>query len=164
MIDYLCSSRCGLKATAKIGEVLDRAPRPHTARELAEITGMPEIQVLAFLKSNKANDKITARWRRRDGGGRPMLEYWRGQAGVAQTFRVDNMMDDRTEDRLKNGKRPVSWRDNNQTAWSIDEANTVATMRGGSVVRLGKLEGISYSKQGVTIRVKDTLKITFRRQ
>ena len=45
----------------------------------------------------------------------------------------------------------------------IDETETVATMRGGSVVRLGKLEGVSYSKQGVTLRVANSMKITFRR-
>jgi hypothetical protein len=150
---------------ARIGEVLDRAPRPYTASELAEITGIPINKVTAFLKHNKVCDKVSARPTPRipAGTGRAVLEYWRGQSGVTDTFRVDEMMDGNIENKIREGKRPVAWRDGNYTSWSIDEADTVATMRGGAVVRLGKLEGVTYSKQGVTIKVKDAMKITFRR-
>lgn len=92
-----------------------------------------------------------------------MQEYWRGMSGIFDTFKVENMMDDKTEGKLREGIRPVAWRDANSTNWSIDETDQVATMRGGAVVRLGKVEGISYSKQGVTVTVKDGIRVTFRR-
>lgn len=163
--DYLCSPAVGMTVMVRLGAALDRAPRPYTAPELAEITGVPISQVNAFLRCNKVKCKVSARTTSRipTGTGRPLLEYWRGQAEVMDTFRVDNMMDGNTEDRLRMGKRPVTWRDGNYTNWSIDEADTVATMRGGEVVRLGKLDGVSFSKQGVTLKVAKSMKITFRR-
>ena len=45
MREYLCSPKCGLSTTARIGRFLDRAPRPYTAPEIAEITGIPLLQV-----------------------------------------------------------------------------------------------------------------------
>ena len=165
--DYIGSVKCPMRYVIRLADALDRAPRPYTVNELAEITGLPSATVNAFLRCNKANEKVSCRYISRFsegmGRGRPVLEYWRGLSGIMDTFKVDNMMDDKTEAKLKQGERPVSWRDNNHTSWSIDEADTVATMRGASVVRLGKLDGISYSKQGVTIRIRDTAKITFRR-
>ena len=165
--DYLCSPTCSMRTMMRLGSALDRAPRPYTAAELAEITDTPMIVVLAFLKKNKVCCKVSSRRIQRvpwTDGGKLISEYWRGQSGVTDTFTVDNMMDGNTEDRLKQGKRPVSWRDANYTSWSIDEADTVATMRGGSVVRLGKLDGVSFSKQGVTIRVANSMRITFKRE
>ena len=165
--DYICSKSCGLSATAKIGEALDRAPRPYTADELAEITGYPLMKVLAFLKCNKINDKINShyvsKFSVRGEYGKDMLEYWRGQADIISTFQVDNMLDERTEDKIREGKRPVAWRDGNNTSWSIDEANTVATMRGSSVVRLGKLDAVSFSSQTMTLAVSNGMKVTFRK-
>ena len=164
--DYLCSPACGMTTMVRLGTALDRAPRPYTASELSEITGVPLPKVNAFLRCNKVKCKVSARTTPRipTGTGRPLLEYWRGQSGVMDTFRVDNMMDGNTETRLRQGKRPVAWRDGNYTNWSIDEADTVATMRGGEVVRLGKLDGVSYSKQGVTLRVANSMRITFKRE
>ena len=165
MRDYLCSRTCGLTVSAKIGAALDRAPRPYTVTELVEITGIPMLTVNAFLRCNKANDKVSARRIPNTGiPGPAPLEYWRGTSGVMETFEVSNMMDGTTEDGLKNGKRPISWRDGNRNNWSIDEADTVAAMRGDSVVRFGKLDVISYSKQGVTIKVKNSIKVTFLRR
>lgn len=163
MKDYLCSPKVSMRTMLRIGAALDRAPRPYTAKELAEITSIPMTQVCAFLKCNVIKEKVSSRTIPRIGGGKPTTEYWRGQSGVIDTFRVDDMMDGNIETKLKEGKRPVAWQDGNHTRWSIDEADTVATMRGGSVVRLGKLEGVSYSKQGVTLRVANSMKITFRR-
>ena len=164
MTDYLCSPKVSMRTKAEIGAALDRAPRPYTAEELAEITNIPRMQVLAFLKCNTIRGRVSARFIPRPiTGGKPRLEYWRGTAGVIDTFRVENMMDDKTEGKLREGRRPVAWKDGNHNSWSIDEADEVATMRGGSVVRLGKLEGVSYSKQGVTITVRDAASITFRR-
>ena len=167
MKDYLCAPTCSMRMMTRLGAALDRAPRPYTASELSEITGIPLITVMAFLKKNKVCCKVSSRRINRVPqveGGKMINEYWRGQSGVTDTFRVDNMMDGNTEDRLRQGKRPVTWRDGNYTNWSIDEADTVATMRGGEVVRLGKLDGVSYSKQGVTLRVANSMKITFRRE
>lgn len=162
---YLCARSCGMICTQKLGRAMDRAPRPYTASELAEITTIPLDKVKAFLRRNTANDKICSRmtaWT--VGEGRPQVrEYWRGQYGLEHTFEVSNMMDERTESRLKQGVRPVSWRDSNHTNWSIDEAGTVAMMRGTECVRLGKAEAISYSKQGVTVKLPGT-RITFQRQ
>ena len=163
MRDYLCSAKCGLSATAKIGGALDRAPRPYTAGELAEITQLPLGIIKAFLRRNTTCEKVNSHSIARIGGGRPMQEYWRGMSGIFDTFKVENMMDDKTEGKLREGIRPVAWRDANFTNWSIDETDQVATMRGGAVVRLGKVEGISYSKQGVTVTVKDGIRLTFRR-
>lgn len=167
MKDYLCSTTCPMRTMVKIGSALDRAPRPYTASELSEITGVPLVTVMAFLRKNETCCKVSSRRINRVPqveGGKMINEYWRGQSGVTDTFGVDNMMDGNTEDRLRTGKRPVTWRDGNYTNWSIDEADTVATMRGGEVVRLGKLDGVSYSKQGVTLRVANSMKITFRRE
>lgn len=162
-MNYLCSPKVSMRTMLRIGAALDRAPRPYTAGELTEITGVPRMQVLAFLKCNLIKEKVSARFMPRPGGGKPLREYWRGQWSVNDTFRVDDMMDGNIENKIKEGKRPVAWRDGNYTCWSIDETNTVATMRGSAVVRLGKLEGVSYSKQGVTLRVANSMKITFRR-
>ena len=163
-MNYLCSPKVSMRTMLRIGAALDRAPRPYTAGELTEITGVPRLQVLAFLKCNLIKEKVSARFIPRPGGGKPMREYWRGTGDVSFTFRVDDMMDGNIENKIKEGKRPVAWRDGNYTQWSIDETETVATMRGGNVVRLGKLEGVSYSKTGVTIKVKGAANITFRRQ
>lgn len=160
---YLSSPKVPMGIMVSIGAALDRAPRPYTARELSTITGIPMGQVCAFLKCNTIKEKVSSRVIPRPGGGKPTMEYWRGRARVMDTFTVDNMMDGNIESKIKEGKRPVAWRDGNYTQWSIDETDTVATMRGGSVVRLGKLEGVSYSKQGVTLRVANSMKITFRR-
>lgn len=165
MRDYLCSPAVNMRTMAKIGAALDRAPRPYTASELAEITGVPLIKVVAFLKHNKVCCNVSARpIPRIPVEGKPLLEYWRGQSGVMETFRTDDTMDGKIEMKLRQGDRPVSWRDGNHTSWSIDETDTVATMRGGSVVRLGKLEAVTYSKQGVTIAVKDSVRMTFKRE
>ena len=167
MREYLCSPKCGLSATARIGRLLDIAPRPYTAPEIAELTGYPLLQVRGFLQCNSANDKISSRRISRTTAGREpgrmMVEYWRGGMGVIDTFTVDNMMDDKTEGRLREGKRPVSWRDGNHTSWSIDEGDNVATMRGSSVVRLGKVESVSFAKTGVTVAVNNGIRVTFRR-
>ena len=160
---YLSSPKVPMRVMVSIGAALDRAPRPYTAKELSEITGIPLGQVCAFLKCNTIKEKVSSRVIPRPGGGKPTMEYWRGTAGVTGTFRTDDTMDGNIETKIKEGKRPVAWRDGNYTQWSIDETDTVATMRGGSVVRLGKLEGVSYSKQGVTLRVANSMKITFRR-
>lgn len=163
MRDYLCSAKCGLSATAKIGGALDRAPRPYTAGELAEITQLPLGIIKAFLRRNTTCEKVNSHSIARIGGGRPMQEYWRGMSGIFDTFKVENMMDDKTEGRLREGKRPVSWRDGNHTSWSIDEGDNVATMRGSSVVRLGKVESVSFAKTGVTVAVNNGIRVTFRR-
>lgn len=161
---YLGSPKVTMNTALALGAALDRAPRPYTVHELSEITGTDLTTVLAFLKCNYSKGKISARTIPRPGGGKPMNEYWRGTAGVTDTFRTDSMMDGNIENKLKQGTRPVAWKDGNHTSWSIDETETVATMRGGNVVRLGKLEGVSYSKTSVTIRVKGAANITFRRQ
>ena len=161
---YLGSPKVSMNTALALGAAMDRAPRPYTAHELAEITGFDRMVALAFLKCNTRKGKISARTIPRPGGGKPMCEYWRGTAGVDYTFKVDDMMDGNIENKLKQGTRPVAWKDGNHTSWSIDETETVATMRGGNVVRLGKLEGVSYSKTSVTIKVKGAANITFRRQ
>lgn len=163
MKDYLCSPKVSMRTVLRIGAVLDRAPRPYTVRELTDMTGVDITQMLAFLRCNKCKGKISSRTIPRPGGGKPLQEYWRGTGGIIDTFRTDDTMDGNIETKLKEGRRPVAWQDGNHTRWSIDEADTVATMRGGSVVRLGKLDGVSFSKTGVTIRVANSMKITFRR-
>lgn len=163
MRSYYCTPACPLRTMVIIGAALDRAPRPYTATELSEITGVPLTVVVAFLKSNREKEKVSSRSVPRRGGGKPFLEYWRGQQSITDTFEASNMMDNKTENRLKAGERPVSWRDGNHTNWSIDETDTVAMMRGGTVVRLGKAEAVTFSKRGVTIRVKDSVNMTFRR-
>ena len=163
MRDYLCSRSCGLAVMTRIGSALDRAPRPYTASELAEVSGIPQMQVMAFLRHNTVCGKVSSRRIPRTGGGKPLMEYWRGQGDVMETFWTDDTMDEKMENRLREGQRPVSWRDGNRTAWCIDETDTVCTMRGGSVVRLGKLESVSFAKGGVTIRVKDSISMTFKR-
>ena len=58
---YFCTAATGIRATDIIGQVLDRAPRPYSASEIAEITGLPINVVTSFLTRNQARGRISVR-------------------------------------------------------------------------------------------------------
>lgn len=162
---YLSAPAVGMTNTVAIGNVLDRAPRPYTAPELADLVRLPLITVMAFLRKNTTAGRVSSRPIPRIDGrcGRPILEYWRGQQGIWETFGDVNVMDGNTERKLLGTERPVAWRDGHRTAWSVDESGMVTAIRDRSVVRLGHMESAKATKTGVTVRIAEGPTITFRR-
>ena len=165
---YRTANRCGIAPTSIIAGAMDRAPRPYTLQELAEVTGLPSPTVLAFLTANTYAEHISWREVARDRPhetGKPLREYWRGNRTVWFTFgeEVDEM-DERIARSLTEGKRPVSWKDGTRTVWSIDETETVSAMRGNNVTRLGRAEKVEAVKSGYTIRIRDGPTLQFEKE
>lgn len=164
---YLSTPSGGLNIMATIGGALDRAPRPYTATELAEITGVDLVQVKAFLLRNKYNGRISVRdTPRPDGRCGPMVrEYWRGQRSIWDTFAEGvGDLDEETEHKIINGTRPVSWKGPSRTVWSLDELGTISTMSDRNVVRLGRVESAKATRTGITIKMEDGTAVAFKRR
>lgn len=166
MTRYLSSKAVGVGNVAILGGALDRAPRPYTVAELADITHLPLHVVKAFLFRNANQGKISVRDTPRPDGrcGRHVREYWRGTLGIWDTFSEGVLeMNEDTEQQIIDGQRPVSWKEPSRTVWSIDETGTVATMRDKNIVRLGHMERAARTREGLTIRIEGGTSVTFRR-
>lgn len=160
---YYSSPSVGIARATRIGEALDRAPRPYTASELAEISGCGLTTVRAFLMRNTAKRAVSVRTIPGEGGGRPLHEYWRGTELAEFTFQEAAPMDEDTGRAIKEGRRPVAWRDGQRTTWSIDEAEGVCAMQGSRLLRFGKAERITDNKTSVSIRTK-SITLTFAKR
>ena len=158
------SGACTMGQSARLGEAMDRAPRPYTVEELADITGVPPYAVRGWVRANYIAQKISRRPIMRDTrAGRPLHEYWRGTQSIINTFEGANDMDEQTRRRLEDGTRPVTWRDDTRTTWSVDEADMVSAMKGSAVVRFGKMASVRTTQTGMTIRIKDGPELRFKR-
>ena len=133
---YFCGGTCGIKDTFAIGEVLERAPRPYTASEIAQITGIPINVVLSFLIRNCERRRVTMRpvIRREKSNGKNQREYWRGSGSISYTFGRGKMLSQEQARELAQGRRPVQWRETASTVWSVDETETLAVRRGDQVI------------------------------
>ena len=163
MTRYYSSPSVGIARANRIGAALDRAPRPYTASELAEITGCDLTTVMAFLARNVGAERVTSRPIARVGGGKPLHEYWRGTDLAETTFNEAAPMDENTGKAIKEGKRPIAWRDGERTTWSIDETERLCAMQGSRLVRLGKAEEITDNKTSVSIRTQG-ITLTFAKR
>ena len=160
---YYSSPSVGIANATRIGDALDRAPRPYTASELAGITGCGLNTVRAFLARNLAKEAISVRLLPSTGRS-PLHEYWRGREPVEFTFAEAAPMDEEIGKAIKEGRRPVAWRDGERTTWSIDEAEGVCAMQGSRLLRFGRAERITDNKTSVSIRTQSiTLTFTKRR-
>jgi hypothetical protein len=161
---YACTSVCSIRTTEMLGEVMDRAPRPYTAGELAEITGLPIRVVKSFLLCNARRGRLSARLvPRRDllDSGKPQKEYWRGGTDVFLTFGRADMITKRQAQEMASGRRPMEWRGEQATVWSIDETDTLAVRRGNTVLCLGRVDGIELTDRGVAVRIGDGSRMEF---
>ena len=163
---YLSSAGVGILRTRMIGDVLERAPRPYTAQEISELTGISTTVVVGFLTRNYNAGRLSMREdtvHHPRHGWQTRRIYWRGTDDMENTFEADDMNAD-IEKKLIEGERPVSWRDGVRTVWSIDERETVATMRGKNVVILGRADNVKQTRAGVTLRLGSGTEILFRRR
>ena len=55
---YLSAPSVGMKVTVRLGKLMDAAPRPYTAKDLAELSGESIYKVRAFLDKNRINDRV----------------------------------------------------------------------------------------------------------
>lgn len=167
MTRYLSAPAVGMSATVALGQIMDRAPRPYTAREICVISGMEMSVVMAFLRKNLTSGRISSLDVGRNypkSGWHKYFVYWRGERDIWSTFGQVDVMDGNTEEQLVNGVRPVSWRDETRTVWCVDETETVATMRGRNMVTLGHLESARSTQQGVRITIQGGTTLVFRRK
>ena len=163
---YLSAPSVGMEVTVRLGKLMDRAPRPYTARDLADLSGESIHTVRAFLEKNRVNDRIqssTVSVYYPRHGYIDQLIYWRGRGELWTTFAEVGEMDDRTQERIISGERPVSWKDLRRTVWTVDELGEVATIRDRSMVRLGRLESADRTKDGISLRIDCGAEIRFRR-
>lgn len=163
---YLSAPSVGMEVTVRLGKLMDRAPRPYTARDLADLSGESIHTVRAFLEKNLVNDRIqssTVSVYYPRHGYIDQLIYWRGRGELWTTFAEVGEMDDRTQERIISGERPVSWKDLRRTVWTVDELGEVATIRDRSMVRLGRLESADRTKDGISLRIDCGAEIRFRR-
>lgn len=164
---YFSSAATGIRATDIIGRVLDRAPRPYSAGEIAEITGLPITIVTSFLTRNQARGRISVRIvpRRGSDSGTPMREYWRGNDCIYHTFGKGDMLSQDQARELAQGRRPVQWRETASTVWSVDETDTLAVRRGEQVICMGKVQSIKETRAGrVAITVRNGPRLEFSTQ
>lgn len=167
MTRYYCSAASGIRTTEILGQAMDRAVRPMTAGELAEITGVDVQTVRAFLQRNVARKVISVRLvprRLPSCSGKPQGEYWRGLLDIHGTFGAGEMITRRQTQELAEGMRPMQWRGDRGTVWSVDECNIVAVRRGNTVLTLGKAERITATKRGASIKMADGSRMEFSAQ
>lgn len=162
---YYRSRSCPMEAAQKLKAVFDRAPRPYTGSELAEITGLPMPVILGFLVRNTEKGTISARIvpRVNSTSGKPQREYWRGSQDLIFTFGRGKIITDRQARELAQGKRPMQWREAG-AVWSLDETGTVAVRRGYAIVCMGKAERVDYRNGDVTLTIKDGPEVRFEVQ
>lgn len=164
---YLSAPSVGMEVTVRLGKLMDAAPRPYTAKDLAELSGESIYKVRAFLDKNRINDRVQTAtmpvyYPRH--GYVDQLIYWRGKGDMWATFAGVGDMDDRTQERIIRGERPVSWRDLHRTVWTVDELDEVATIRDRSMVRLGRLEQADRIADGISLRIDCGAEIRFRKE
>lgn len=165
MKKYLSSPHCGLYAMTRLGDALDEAPHPYTIGELIKITGVTRSQAYSFLARNIKSGRIRSRTIQRVGqSGKPATEYWRGTNSIMDTFGEAGDMDDETAERITQGKRPVSWRDDQRTSWSVDANETITAMRGNNTIRLGRMESASMTESSIILRVQGGPSVSFERK
>lgn len=164
MKPYLTTPAAGIRSTRILADAMDGAPHPYTAAELAALTGIPLTVTVGWLNRNLAAGKISARRVQRPTLlGKPITEYWRGEASIMDTWAEVPDMTERTEQDISEGRRPVSWRDGTRTSWSVDELGTVTAMKGRSVVRMGQLERMERTGDGMKLSIKDGPVLIFAR-
>lgn len=164
MTRYYCTRSSNLTTTEILGQAMDRALRPLTAGELAEITGIDVQTVRSFLIRNASRKVISVRMvprRLPSYSGKRQGEYWRGRQDIHGTFGRGEMITRRQTQELAEGQRPMQWRGDQGTVWSIDETDTLAVRRGNTVLTLGKAERITATKKGASITMKDGSRMEF---
>lgn len=165
MKPYLTTPAAGIRITRILADAMDGAPHPYTAAELAAITGIPLTVTVGWLNRNLAAGKISARKVLRASLlGKPITEYWKGTQSIMDTWDEVPDMSERTEKDISEGQRPVSWRDGTRTNWSVDELGTVTAMKGRSVVRMGYMERMERTGEGMAITIKDGPVLFFKRR
>ena len=164
MTRYYCTTRSPLRITEIIGAVMDRAPRPYTAGELAEITGLSIYEINGFLRRNLSRGAVSMRLiLRRPGSssGKPQREYWRGRQDIAFTFGRGSMITEEQARELEAGRRPIQWRETASTVYSIDETDTLAVRRGEQVIVMGQVQQVRANKGRMAVRIKDGPRLEF---
>ena len=164
MTRYYCAPSSHINDTAVLGALMDRAPRPYTAGEISEITGLPLNVVASFLIRNTKKGIISVRIiPRRDQlvSGKLQREYWRGGGDVAFTFGRGKIITNREAQEMASGKRPMQWKGSNATVWSLDEAEQVAVQRGNTVVCMGRADRVALTDGGVEITIRDGPQLEF---
>lgn len=164
MTRYYCTRSSSLTTTEILGQAMDRALRPLTAGELAEITGIDVQTVRSFLIRNAERKVISVRMvprRLPSYSGKRQGEYWRGRQDIHGTFGRGEMITRRQTQELAQGQRPMQWRGDQGTVWSIDETDTLAVRRGNTVLTLGKAERITATKRGASIKMADGSRMEF---
>ena len=162
---YFCGAAT-IKESVIIGEVLDRAPRPLTAGEISQITGIPINIVTSFMMRNRERGRVSVRIVPRIGSGRGkgkfIREYWRGDGCIQYTFGSGSILSHEQARRLAEGRRPVQWRETANTVWSIDETDQLAVRRGEQVICMGQVQSIAEHDGGIAISIHDGPKMEFR--
>lgn len=164
MTRYYCTPSSSLRITALLGQAMDRALRPYTAGELAGITGVPVQVVKSFLVRNASRGVLSVRMVARpdlSSHGKTYREYWVGHTDIHGTFGRGDMMTRKQTRELADGRRPMQWRGEQATVWSIDEANVLAVRRGNTVLTIGKAERIYPTKKGAAIFMADGSRLEF---
>lgn len=162
MPKYYCSA-ASIKETEAIGKVLDRAPRPLSAGEISQITGIPINVVTSFMMRNRERGRVSVRVIARigKGGSKIIREYWRGNGCIQYTFGSGDMLSQEQARKLAEGRRPVQWRETANTVWSVDETEQLAVRRGEQVICMGRVQSIAEQDGGITISVRDGPKLEF---
>lgn len=160
---YYCSSTSKLRETEIIGEAMERAPRPYTASEIAQITGLPINIIRAFLWRNFQKGTVSMHFIARRGAscGKPQREYWRGRDSINYTFGRGSMITEEQARELEAGRRPIQWRETASTVYSIDETDTLAVRRGEQVIVMGQVQQVRANKGRMAVRIKDGPRLEF---
>lgn len=160
---YYCARTGTLRVTQSIGEAMDRAPRPYTASEIAQITGLPIGSVQAFLVRNLQKGAVSMHFIPRRGAscGKPQREYWRGRDTISYTFGRGSMITEEQARELEAGRRPIQWRETASTVYSIDETDTLAVRRGEQVIVMGQVQQVRANKGKMAVRIKDGPRLEF---
>ena len=164
MTRYYCTRSSTPTITETLGKAMDRAIRPLTAGELSEITGIPVQTVRSFLVRNVTRRTVSVRIvprRPPSCSSKPQGEYWRGCGDIRGTFGRGEMITRKQTQELAQGMRPMQWRGDQGTVWSIDETDTVAVRRGETVLTLGRAQRVSATKKGASITMKDGSRMEF---
>ncbi len=160
---YFCTRHCPISATKIIQGALERATRPLTGKELADITGLPLSTIQSFLTRNERKRAISVRVVPRAGStsGKPQREFWRGRQDITGTFGKGRIMNETQARELAEGRRPMQWSGADSTVWSLDETETVAVRRGYAVVCMGRAERVDYQDGRITVAIRDGPQVRF---
>lgn len=160
---YYCTPTVKLRISQRIGDLMDRAPRPYTASEIAQITGLPIGSVQAFLVCNLQKGTVSMHFipRKDSSSGKPQREYWRGRDTISYTFGRGSMITEEQARELEAGRRPIQWRETASTVYSIDETDTLAVRRGEQVIVMGQVQQVRANKGKMAVRIKDGPRLEF---